>query len=148
MTKFGNFLAVHFLFGQIVILLWQICYITGLIFIVANGQILKHNLSIWSHCWSTSFVRNGGTPFNSLTYTGSNPWRVKIDKLSRVRTVTNTRKFKVYSFFNHAHWLLKFFNLSECLKNVCKHFLRGSGPAYLTTAPLFPHSYPSISKKR
>ena len=26
------------------------CDITGLIFIVANGQILKHNLTIWSHC--------------------------------------------------------------------------------------------------
>ena len=30
-------------------LLWQICDIIGLIFIVANGQILKTNLTIWSH---------------------------------------------------------------------------------------------------
>ena len=25
--------------------------ISGLIFIVANGQILKHNLTVWSHCF-------------------------------------------------------------------------------------------------
>ena len=29
--------------------LWQICDIIGLIFIIANGQILKNNLTIWSH---------------------------------------------------------------------------------------------------
>ena len=29
-------------------LLWQICYIVGLIFSVANGKILKNNLTIWS----------------------------------------------------------------------------------------------------
>ena len=28
-------------------LLWQIWYIIGLIFIVANGQILKNNLTIY-----------------------------------------------------------------------------------------------------
>ena len=32
-------------------LLWQICIISWLIFVVANGQILKNNLIIWSH-WS------------------------------------------------------------------------------------------------
>ena len=31
-------------------LLWKIWYIIGLILIVANGQILKNNLTIWSHC--------------------------------------------------------------------------------------------------
>ena len=30
-------------------LLWQICDNIGLIFIVANGQILKNNPTIWSH---------------------------------------------------------------------------------------------------
>ena len=44
---FGQFLTVYFFFVKIVNLLWQICYITSLIFIVANGQILKHNLTIW-----------------------------------------------------------------------------------------------------
>ena len=39
----GQFLRVYFLFWKILGLLWQICYITGQIFIVANGQILKHN---------------------------------------------------------------------------------------------------------
>ena len=38
-----QFLRVYFLFWKILGLLWQICYITGQIFIVANGQILKHN---------------------------------------------------------------------------------------------------------
>ena len=31
-------------------LLWQVYDIIGLIFIVANGQIWKNNLTIWSHC--------------------------------------------------------------------------------------------------
>ena len=39
-----------FLFGKMLSLLWQISDIIGLIFIVANGQILKNNLAIWSHC--------------------------------------------------------------------------------------------------
>ena len=30
-------------------LLWEICDIIGLIFIIANGQILKNNITIWSH---------------------------------------------------------------------------------------------------
>ena len=47
---FGKFLTVYFLFGKMLILLWQICDIIGLIFAVANGQILKNNLTIWSHC--------------------------------------------------------------------------------------------------
>ena len=47
---FGNILMVNFLFVKMLKLLWQICFITGLIFVVAKGQILKHNLTIWSHC--------------------------------------------------------------------------------------------------
>ena len=46
---FGKFLMVYFLFGKIYNLLFQICCTTELIFIVANGQILKHNVTIWSH---------------------------------------------------------------------------------------------------
>ena len=46
---FGNFLTVYFLFSKWLSLLWRICdNIFGLIFIVANGQILKINLTIWS----------------------------------------------------------------------------------------------------
>ena len=42
--------------------LWQIYYISGLIFIVAIGQILKNNLTIWSHwlngrTWDSTDVR-------------------------------------------------------------------------------------------
>ena len=47
----ANFGMVNFLFGTMLSLLWQICDIIGLIFIVTNGQILKNNLTIWSH-WS------------------------------------------------------------------------------------------------
>ena len=38
-----------FLYGKTLSQLWQICDIIGLIFIVANGQILKNNLAICSH---------------------------------------------------------------------------------------------------
>ena len=38
---FGKFSTVYFLFAQMLSLLWQICDIIGLIFIVSNGQILK-----------------------------------------------------------------------------------------------------------
>ena len=47
---FGKFLTVHFLFGKMISLLWRFLYIIELIFIVTNGQILKNNLTIWSHC--------------------------------------------------------------------------------------------------
>ena len=46
---FGKFLAAYSLFGKMLSLLWQICDIIGLNFIVANGQILKNNSTIWSH---------------------------------------------------------------------------------------------------
>ena len=46
----GKFLAVRFLFGKMLSLLWQKCDIIGLIFIASNGQILKNNLKLWSHC--------------------------------------------------------------------------------------------------
>ena len=47
---FGKFLTVYLLIGKMLSLLYQICDIIGLIFFVANGQILKNNLTIWSHC--------------------------------------------------------------------------------------------------
>ena len=47
---FVDFMSAYFLFGKRLSLLWQICDIIGLIFIVANGQILNKNLIIWSHC--------------------------------------------------------------------------------------------------
>ena len=42
-------MTVYFLFGKMLSLFWQICDIIGLIFIVANGLILKNNITIWSH---------------------------------------------------------------------------------------------------
>ena len=47
---FGKLLTDYFLIGKMRRLLWQICDIIGLILIAANGQILKSNLTIWSHC--------------------------------------------------------------------------------------------------
>ena len=38
-----------FLIWQMLSLLWQICDIIGLIFKVPNGQILKNNVTNWSH---------------------------------------------------------------------------------------------------
>ena len=52
---FGKFLTVYILSGKILSWLWQICAIIELIFIFANGQILKINLTIWSHCSSLSW---------------------------------------------------------------------------------------------
>ena len=43
-------LMVYFLFGKMLSLLWQICDMIVLIVIIANGQILKNNLTIWSLC--------------------------------------------------------------------------------------------------
>ena len=54
LAKVYKFLAnfeCFFLFGKMLSQFWHICDILGLIFIVANGQILKNNLTIWSH-WS------------------------------------------------------------------------------------------------
>ena len=49
-TSLWQNLTVYFLFGKLLSLLCKIWYIIGLILIVANGQILKNNLTIWSHC--------------------------------------------------------------------------------------------------
>ena len=51
---FGKLLTVYFLFGKMLILFGRIGYIIGLIFIVANSQILKKILTIWSH-WLLHF---------------------------------------------------------------------------------------------
>ena len=50
LAKKWQILTVYFLFGKMLSLLLQICDIIGLVFIAANGQILKNNLTIWSHC--------------------------------------------------------------------------------------------------
>ena len=53
---FGKFLTDYFLLCKMLNLLWQIYEIVGLIFIVANGQMLKYNLTLWSHCPFASCV--------------------------------------------------------------------------------------------
>ena len=54
---FVKFWTVYFLFGKMFTLLWQIWYFIALIFIVVNGQILKNNLTIWSHWAAAGFVK-------------------------------------------------------------------------------------------
>ena len=44
-------MTVYFFLGKMLSLLWQICDIIGHFFIVANGQILKNNLTIRPHCF-------------------------------------------------------------------------------------------------
>ena len=73
---FGKLSTVYFSFGKILILFWRICFIIGIIFIVTNGQILKNNLTMWSHGFSCSFV------YWTSTYLGSGctyKWRVCIE---------------------------------------------------------------------
>ena len=70
LQSFGKLLGHYFLFGKIVNLHWEICYITGLIIIVVNGQILKHDLTIWSHWFKQNFTQL--EPLNN--------WLLKISK--------------------------------------------------------------------
>ena len=46
---FGKSLTIYFLFGKMLSPIWQNCDLIELIFIVANGQLLKNDLTIWSH---------------------------------------------------------------------------------------------------
>ena len=46
----GNFGGNYLLFGKILELLWQVLRNTGRIYVHVNGQMLKNNLAIWSHC--------------------------------------------------------------------------------------------------
>ena len=48
-TSLWQFSAVYFSFGKMMGLLWQIWNIISLFFVVANGQISKNNVTIWSH---------------------------------------------------------------------------------------------------
>ena len=68
---FGNFLTVYFSFGKMLSILWQIWDIIGLIFIAANGQILKNNLTIWSHWLAKTFewIRRKNQSLASTTTT-------------------------------------------------------------------------------
>ena len=61
--KFLVNFCMFFLIWQNASQFWHICDFIRLIFIVANGQILIDNLTIWSHClafdrklWGRSFV--------------------------------------------------------------------------------------------
>ena len=67
---FGKFLTIYCLFGKMLRLLLQICDIIGLIFIVANGQIVKNNLTIWSHWWRSIIRRRANDRRKSIAITG------------------------------------------------------------------------------
>ena len=84
MTRFGEILSLWQKFANIcqifdsLRLIWQmmsillhICDIIGLIFIAANGQILKNNLTIWSHWLAKTFewIRRKNQSLASTTTT-------------------------------------------------------------------------------
>ena len=54
LQSLGHFLRPYLLFGKNLDLLWLNWYAIWQIFIDVIGQMLKNNLSIWSH-WSLSF---------------------------------------------------------------------------------------------
>ena len=60
---YGNLSRVYLVFSKMLSLLWQICNCVGLIFIVGNGQILKDNLTVWSHCSLSKEVAEKETLF-------------------------------------------------------------------------------------
>ena len=60
----GKFIMVYFIFGKMLSILWQICDIIGLIPTAANGQMLKNNLTICSHC--RQVVRKLFGPFRKM----------------------------------------------------------------------------------
>ena len=60
-SLWANFWQFISYLAKMLSLLWQIRYIIGLIFIVANGQILKNNLTIWSHWQHPEITRNFDT---------------------------------------------------------------------------------------
>ena len=45
----GKIVRVYLVFGKILIVLWQKCFIIWQTFIIVDGQILLNNFAIWSH---------------------------------------------------------------------------------------------------
>ena len=68
---FGKFFTIYFLFGKMLCQLRQIYYIIGQILIVANGQLLKNSVTIWSHWNGATFVylvRRTRVPLNGNAF--------------------------------------------------------------------------------
>ena len=55
---FGQILKASSLFGKILNLFWPKFYTIGQIYTVINGQMLKKNLAIWSHCQGPTYHWN------------------------------------------------------------------------------------------
>ena len=51
---FGNRLKVYLVLGKVFSSLWHNLYAIGQIFIAENGQILKTQFVIWSHCLAST----------------------------------------------------------------------------------------------
>ena len=54
----GQFFRGYVLLCKILDLLWQILCAIGQIFFYQNGQMLKNNLAIWSHCHRGPILQN------------------------------------------------------------------------------------------
>ena len=78
-------------FGKMLsLVLWQVCDITGLINIVANGQILKNYQTIWSHWhqWTNSMGR-------STNLSGKNLSRSRTNLLQERKFASNLASYTV-----------------------------------------------------
>ena len=100
--RFISYLAkIRAYFGNFLTLL-------GLIFIIANGQILKNNLTIWSHCFFLSiFVFFNLGNMHQLKFWNSNPQRISLsdDSIPILFYVCSlTRLGYFLKAFVTAHW--------------------------------------------
>ena len=113
---------------------WHICDILGLIFIVANGQLLTNNLTIWSHCWQVYAM-------HALDYL-ANLHCCQIVKLTNCRALHNGyyRWFKTFicsslwdqkqmlqqNFNVYVRWGKNFTNKNNA--SFCHNFMRSAKP--------------------
>ena len=96
----------------------QICDIIGLIIIVANGQILKNNLTTWSRCQTVPNVEKGmWFKIFSQIYIS---FFEHVVRRCQVKKSTHTSFSTTTTRWNNALWLdvprrVSSFNQSECI---------------------------------
>ena len=61
-----NLMRAYFVFGKFLSLLWQKNYAIRQSFIAVDGQILKHNLAIWSHCLKQTLAKKEKDGFEQI----------------------------------------------------------------------------------
>ena len=106
---FGKFSTVYFICGKILSLIWQICDIIGLICILANGQILKNNLTIWSH-WFLSI------PHRSILKSFCHNWLATTSSFSYSHYLGRCPNFLLYSASIGICFITPLFELFSILR--------------------------------